>query len=573
MAFVDGPSLDARIKQRRVPLDEALDIAVQAGEGLQEAHEAGVVHRDIKPQNIMLTAKGQVKIMDFGLAQLSGRSRLTKPGTTLGTRPYMAPEQLLGEETDRRADIWALGVVLYEMLAQRLPFEADYDQAIAYAILNEEPEVLTAQRGDLPLDLDRVISKALTKDPTERYQHVEDMLVDLRRLKKRSGARRSVPSIKAAPLRDPAPGPQAKGKQLALMAVLVLASLIFGLLLQRYAFPGPNADRPVRQLRRYSIQPPAEVVRLRGPGRMVSISPDGRYIAYVTLPATGRSGLRALLWVHDLQRDEPRLIKGVDYPKSPFWSPDSEFILVGSQAPKGVRLLSVPVQGGTPITVCDIKVGHFRQGSMSTDGKTIVFHAGSPGQAWTVPFGGGTPEPVLSRDEIEDVLTEYSSAGTEVGNFPQFLPSEGRQRGLVFGVSSRFHMLVMDLSTRQRHALQPRGRSVFYSPSGHLLYVRGTDLWALPFSVSRLEAEGQPFRVRERVVYPTVSRDGTLVYFEAVHNPRQLIWRGRDGEELGSIGDGSAGRISPDGSKVVLAAGDPRDAAIFVHDLDRGTRS
>jgi len=129
MAFVDGPSLDAKIKERRLPLDEALDIAVQAGEGLQEAHEAGVVHRDIKPHNIMLTAKGQVKIMDFGLAQLSGRSRLTKPGTTLGTRPYMAPEQLLGEETDQRSDIWALGVVLYEMLAQRLPFEADYDQS------------------------------------------------------------------------------------------------------------------------------------------------------------------------------------------------------------------------------------------------------------------------------------------------------------------------------------------------------------------------------------------------------------------------------------------------------------
>ena len=161
MAFVDGPSLNAKIKERRLPLDEALDIAVQAGEGLQDAHEAGVVHRDIKPHNIMLTAKGQVKIMDFGLAQLSGRSRLTKPGTVLGTQAYMAPEQLLGEETDYRSDIWALGVVLYEMLAQRLPFEADYEQAVAYAILNEEPEVLTAQRSDLPLEIGQAISTGI----------------------------------------------------------------------------------------------------------------------------------------------------------------------------------------------------------------------------------------------------------------------------------------------------------------------------------------------------------------------------------------------------------------------------
>ena len=130
MAYIDGPSLADKIKERPLPLDEALTIAAQIAEGLHEAHEHGVVHRDIKPQNILLTAKGQVKILDFGLASLTGRSKLTKTGTTLGTPAYMAPEQLEGKNVDRRADVWALGCVLYEMLTQKTPFDAEYEQAI-----------------------------------------------------------------------------------------------------------------------------------------------------------------------------------------------------------------------------------------------------------------------------------------------------------------------------------------------------------------------------------------------------------------------------------------------------------
>ncbi len=152
MAYINGPSLAGKIKERPLPLDEALNMAIQIADGLQEAHEKGIVHRDIKPQNIMLTAKGQVKIMDFGLASLAGRSKLTKSGTTLGTPAYMAPEQLEGRDVDRRVDIWALGVVLYEMLTQRTPFDADYEQAIAYGILNEEPEPVTAIRSS-PVNL------------------------------------------------------------------------------------------------------------------------------------------------------------------------------------------------------------------------------------------------------------------------------------------------------------------------------------------------------------------------------------------------------------------------------------
>ena len=190
MAYIDGPSLAERIKERPLPLDEALDIAIQIAGGLEEAQEKGVVHRDIKPANVMLTAKGQVKIMDFGLATLAGWSRITKRDTTVGTPAYMAPEQLEGREADRRADIWALGCVLYEMLTQRSPFEADTEQAIRHGVLSEEPEPVTALRSGLPVEIDRLLEKALAKTPGERYQHVEDMLVDLRSAQRKSVSRK-----------------------------------------------------------------------------------------------------------------------------------------------------------------------------------------------------------------------------------------------------------------------------------------------------------------------------------------------------------------------------------------------
>jgi len=189
IAFVDGPELAAKIKERPLKLDEALDLAIQICDGLKEAHENGVTHRDIKPSNIMLTKKGRVKVTDFGLAHLAGRSKLTKSGTSMGTPAYMSPEQALGEATDRHSDIWGVGVVLYEMIAGKIPFAHEHEQAIVYSIINEPPEPLTALRTGLPTELDRVIGKALAKKPEERYQHVDDMLVDLRRLKKLASER------------------------------------------------------------------------------------------------------------------------------------------------------------------------------------------------------------------------------------------------------------------------------------------------------------------------------------------------------------------------------------------------
>jgi serine/threonine protein kinase/Tfp pilus assembly protein PilF len=183
MGFVDGPDLRAKIRERPLKLDDALDIAIQAADGLRAAHQKGIVHRDIKSSNLMLTSSGQVKVMDFGTAQLSEEARITKTESVVGTPAYMSPEQAQRQKADLRTDIWSLGVVLYEMVTGRLPFEGEHEMAVIYSIINEQHEPVTAIRAGLPVGLDRILNKALAKKAEARYQHVADLLVDLKALR------------------------------------------------------------------------------------------------------------------------------------------------------------------------------------------------------------------------------------------------------------------------------------------------------------------------------------------------------------------------------------------------------
>jgi len=183
MDFYDGETLKKKIESGPLKIDDAIETTLQIASGLQKAHEKGIIHRDIKPANIFITNDIAVKILDFGLAKLSSQTVLTKMGSTVGTIAYMSPEQTRGEKVDQRTDIWSLSVVLYEMITGRLPFKGEYEQAMVYSILNDKPEPPTGIRTGVPMELEKLINKALSKDPEERYQHIDEMLVDLRKVK------------------------------------------------------------------------------------------------------------------------------------------------------------------------------------------------------------------------------------------------------------------------------------------------------------------------------------------------------------------------------------------------------
>ncbi|MEE9190835.1 MAG: protein kinase [Candidatus Neomarinimicrobiota bacterium] len=185
MGYYEGDTVEDRIKQGPLEVDDALDTTIQIAQGLDKAHKKKIIHRDIKSANIIVTTDGVVKIVDFGIAKLAGQTQVTKDGTSLGTASYMSPEQTLGKEVDHRTDIWSLGVVLYEMLTGLQPFQGDYEQAVVYSIMNEEPKPLTGLRTGIPLQLEQILDKALAKDPNERYQHLDELIVDLKHVKKK----------------------------------------------------------------------------------------------------------------------------------------------------------------------------------------------------------------------------------------------------------------------------------------------------------------------------------------------------------------------------------------------------
>ncbi|MFQ5512152.1 MAG: protein kinase [Candidatus Krumholzibacteriia bacterium] len=232
MAYYEGETLQERLQKESVATEEALDIILQIASGLAEAHGRDIVHRDIKPANVLVTRSGQAKIVDFGLAKLSGHTRVTQTGMTLGTVAYMSPEQTRGEGVDHRADIWALGVVLYETLAGEPPFKGGFSEAVLYSILHEPPAPLAARRSDVPEELERIVMKALTKDPAQRYQTVGELVSDLTVLRDalRTGSR---PVLRAPRWRKPGAKTLARGG----IAVLVVVAAAFA---ARFFAVGPG---------------------------------------------------------------------------------------------------------------------------------------------------------------------------------------------------------------------------------------------------------------------------------------------------------------------------------------------
>ena len=291
MAFLEGRPLSEKIGEGPLKLPEALSTAIQIAEGLEAAHEKGIVHRDIKPDNVMLMAgsRGLLKIMDFGLAQLAGSSKLTRGGSTLGTMSYMSPEQAEGADTDRRTDIWSLGVVLHEMVAGQLPFQGDFDQAVVYSILNEPPEPLTGVRTGVPKELERIVSKCLAKKADERYQHADELLVDLQALRRELEPQASRVAAK------PTPAKRSSSVIVGAVAAVVLVALGLG---WWFGLSGESTTQAPPQ---YNL---TQITRDTGITVDPALSLDGKLLAY---SSDRRSQGDLNIWVQQLAGAEIQL--------------------------------------------------------------------------------------------------------------------------------------------------------------------------------------------------------------------------------------------------------------------------
>ncbi|MCX6143686.1 MAG: protein kinase [Ignavibacteriales bacterium] len=382
MEFVDGVTLREKTEGGKLQIAGCVGYAVQIGEALQEAHSKGIVHRDVKMDNIMVNAKDQVKVMDFGLAKLKGSLKLTKTSSTVGTLAYMAPEQIEGGEVDARSDIFSFGVVLYEMLTGHLPFRGEHEAAMVYSIVNEEPEPIEKYRTDLSPVLVNLIQRALEKNPGDRYQSMSDMVIELKRLlKKTSKVVRSasqvthrVGELEGTPTTGEAVSPAESGSGksssifrnklviigAAIVAVIIVVGALYEFVLKK------ESTSP----RTFSVQS-MKVTRLtsNGKARQAAVSPDGRYVVF----STEESGKRSL-WVRQVATNSNiQIIPPLDVTYYGLTiSQDGNYVFyVAYQRTTGKSAVyQVPVLGGTPRKILDDVDNPI---ALSPDNKMLTF--------------------------------------------------------------------------------------------------------------------------------------------------------------------------------------------------------
>ena len=577
MAYLKGETLEDRIAKGPLSLKDALDIGRQIADGLEAAHKEGIVHRDIKPANILVSPEGRATIMDFGLARLTEASRLTKADQTMGTVAYMSPEQAQGMEVNHRADIWALGCVLYEMVCGQRPFRGVYDKALLYEIVSQQPEPLTGLRTGVPIELEFLTSKCLAKDAADRYQHASEAAVDLRTLAEKlksgrstilhtanlgAGVPATVPAgqtvYPAAVLPADAVVMKRSSKR-ALQAVAAIATLfLLGVLAIHFTQAPPETSEKL--LRRFSFT--TEGV-FRG-----SISPDGKYIAYDAL-----IGGRSSLWLRSLATETSREVPGTERVRDFFWSPDSLSLGFAVGEPD-FELKRVSIDVGSPLTLCALPAkgarNSFVGGTWSPDGERIVFSSGL--RLYEIASRGGQPQ----------LLFEPGDSPRSQSVYPHFLPADGGPAALIYvaatGPANQW-VAVLNLETGERRELVP-GRQPVYSSDGYLLHgpTSGLDqgLWALPFSLSTLQPAGEDFPISVGGDGASVSRDGTLVYRDRAGSEmgmKTLVWRNRTGEISEKVGQPQAGlrefELSPDRRWVATTVAEP--ASIWIQDLTRAT--
>jgi len=568
MELVEGEGLDARVALGPLPIDEALAIARQIAEGLEAAHEKGIVHRDLKPANIRISADGRVKLLDFGLAKaLEGdpskdsssagltesptlTARATAAGMILGTAAYMSPEQARGKSVDKRADVWAFGVVLFEMLAGKRLFEGETVSDTLAAVLRE-PIDWKALPAATPPPVRSLLERCLERDPKQRLQAIGESRIAL----ERTIASSAIRAAGGALVETPRAGWPARLFP-ALAALFLLSTAVLGVLLWR---GGRRESREIRS----TLNPPEGtvfVVDTTQPGP-AALSPDGRKLAFTARGADSR----VRLYVRALDSSEANPLPGTEGAQYPFWSPDGRFIGFGADQ----KLKRIEASGGPPSILCSVT--DFPKGGAWSPTGVIVFAPAAGGPLHVVSENGGESKPLTKLD---------AKRGDNSHRLPFFLP-DGRHFLFLARLTSALpaeghQILVGSLDGGEPKELLRSPAAAEYA-SGRLLYLRDRALMAQRFDPNRLALEGEPRPVAENVTVLTgaakaifsTSQAGILVVQigAPVVLGAQLEWVDRTGKLLGTLVDRAPFDevcVSPDGRSVAVSA---IDLKAGTHDL------
>jgi len=557
MEHLEGETLADRLSRGPMPIPELLKTGVEIADALDRAHRQGLVHRDLKPGNIMLTKSG-AKLLDFGLARATGlaptASQLSSPtisrpltaeGSIVGTFQYMAPEQLEGREADARSDIFSLGAVLYEMATGKRAFEGRSQASLIASILKEQPRPLSSFDQLTPPALERTVMRCLEKEPDDRYQTARDVMLDLKWISD-AGSRAGI----AAPVAARRKSRERTAWILAAAASVIALALVGFVVVNRPAKP--------EQLK-FLIPAPPEVRVMNTP----KVSPNGKFIAYNATDSTGTS----MIWVRPLGSLVAQTLPGTQNAMRPFWSPDSRYL--GFMADQ--KLKKIAIDGGPPQTLCTSNSNG--DGAWSPQGM-ILFDGSTTDSIRVVSAAGGTPVSI----------TKIDYAHGETGNaWPQFLP-DGRHF-LFLGLTQIPDEAVLKVGDMKTGKIQVIARGSYtrmqYVPPGYILSVRDRALLAQPFDPNSFRFKGDAFPIADDVAAGggdatnaeySASDNGVLVYRGGLSGLTRLVWMDRSGHEIRQVGDPgnySAQAVSPDGNRVAVELSTNGPSNIWLLDQSR----